>query len=868
MAAGGGPQPELWHHCARWLTQCGLLRGDHKANWRDSEVGELAFTLRDGVILCSLLNVLDPGCIDLKQVNQKPQMAQFLCLRNIKTFLSVCKEAFHLEDQDLFEPEELFDLSNFFKVLQTLSKLSRCPKVQRKSVQGFDASLKYSDSHEDIYRSLNYSCPTVSSESSEGDGKDSKEDEVPSSVSTSTCSLPSSQSACSLPTWKSFPIACPVGDETAEEEAYEELCYITFNTKELSTSQALEKRDYVIKELVETEKNYIEVLQNLQNYFMRPLMSILPHRDHSIIFCNIKELTDVHMGFYTKLQDAVSDSVQCAVRIGKVFQYCQNQFLLYGEYCANLPVAQELLNELCTKSEPLTQNLERLQEEANQGKFKLRDILSVPMQRILKYQLLLDKLLQETGAHHDDAKCIERAKEAMIDVAMFINEVKRDADTLKIINDIERSISEWDMPADLKLKDYGRLIKDGELRIKDHRTSKMHPRYVFIFDQVMIMCKTKGDQYKFRDCIHLGDYKVEDGAARKVLQSGARWSFQWFLVPKRDQTGYTLYARTMDDRSKWMNAIRDAMDNIYPKGCTDMNHSFMMHTLDKPQQCILCRKYLKGSFFQGYKCEQCSLVVHKECIQLAGACGGPSNQAAPVLPPRPPPSPYPPPRVNNQFLNYTKVAYLIRFQPNAPQQVTGNGHYGDWDEYLWFAGEMSRDAATRALQEEPDGTYMLRVRPHRQVNEGETDYALSLKTDTKVKHMKVYQRPADNAHGIEYFLSDSRPFPSIEALIKCYEHTSLAESFQGLNATLELPFKRFLAVARYDYVPTRGTKDEENQIPLRAGALVTILSKDGNQRGWWRGKQGREVGYFPKDFIEELPPDQMGNIDLSFAANM
>jgi guanine nucleotide exchange factor VAV len=76
MASGGGPANGLWHHCARWLTQCGLLRGDHKANWPDATVGDLAYTLRDGVILCSLLNVLDPGCIDMKMVNQKPQMAQ------------------------------------------------------------------------------------------------------------------------------------------------------------------------------------------------------------------------------------------------------------------------------------------------------------------------------------------------------------------------------------------------------------------------------------------------------------------------------------------------------------------------------------------------------------------------------------------------------------------------------------------------------------------------------------------------------------------------------------------------------------------------------------------------------------------------
>jgi hypothetical protein len=77
------------------------------------------------------------------------------------------------------------------------------------------------------------SCP-VSSESSEGDGKDSKEDDDEKDLSTvSTSSIPSSHSTSSLSTWKSFPISCAVGDETAEEEAYEELCYITFNVKEV-----------------------------------------------------------------------------------------------------------------------------------------------------------------------------------------------------------------------------------------------------------------------------------------------------------------------------------------------------------------------------------------------------------------------------------------------------------------------------------------------------------------------------------------------------------------------------------------------------------------------------------------------------------
>lgn len=73
MAAGG---EDLWRECASWLTRCGLLRPDHKSNWESSSIHDLAYTLRDGVLLCNLLNVLHPGCIDMKDVNQRPQMAQ------------------------------------------------------------------------------------------------------------------------------------------------------------------------------------------------------------------------------------------------------------------------------------------------------------------------------------------------------------------------------------------------------------------------------------------------------------------------------------------------------------------------------------------------------------------------------------------------------------------------------------------------------------------------------------------------------------------------------------------------------------------------------------------------------------------------
>jgi len=46
------------------------------------------------------------------------------------------------------------------------------------------------------------------------------------------------------------------------------------------------------------------------------------------------------------------------------------------------------------------------------------------------------------------------------------------------------------MPEGMELKDYGRLQKDGELRIRGHDDNRLKSRYVFVFDKVMIFCKS------------------------------------------------------------------------------------------------------------------------------------------------------------------------------------------------------------------------------------------------------------------------------------------------------------------------------------------------------------------------------------------
>lgn len=54
-----------------------------------------------------------------------------------------------------------------------------------------------------------------------------------------------------------------------------------------------------------------------------------------------------------------------------------------------------------------------------------------------------------------------------------------------------------------------------------------------------------------------------------------------------------------------------------------------------------------------------------------------------------------------------------------------------------------------------------------------------------------------------------------------------------LNQSLQWPFHEVYGTAIFDFEP-----QGNNQLQLRAGCLVLIIGKDGDDRGWWRGKVG------------------------------
>lgn len=65
-----------------------------------------------------LLCMLHCFCATHLEINSFCPPSQFLCLKNIRTFLAACSEIFGMKKSELFEAFDLFDVRDFGKVRQ------------------------------------------------------------------------------------------------------------------------------------------------------------------------------------------------------------------------------------------------------------------------------------------------------------------------------------------------------------------------------------------------------------------------------------------------------------------------------------------------------------------------------------------------------------------------------------------------------------------------------------------------------------------------------------------------------------------------------------------------------------------------------
>uniref|UniRef100_A0A672JQB8 Guanine nucleotide exchange factor VAV3-like n=1 Tax=Salarias fasciatus TaxID=181472 RepID=A0A672JQB8_SALFA len=823
---------EYWRQCAMWLIGCKVLPENHRVTAATAQVFDLAQTLRDGVLLCQLLNNLRARTINLKEINLRPQMSQFLCLKNIRLFLTSCCEVFGLKKSDLFDAFDLFDVRDF--------------------------------------------------------GKSSLHSNFPVKHEPTRCF-----SVVSRP--------FPTEESLKDEDVYNNLQdLIEYKQAEVDV------RSCCLTEIKQTEEKYTETLESIEKYFMNPLKRFFTASEMYNVFVNIPDLVKVHKSLMVEVRDSILN--KNALNLYQIFISYKERLLIYGIYCSRVEIAIAVLDLICKEKEDVRLKLEECSKRANNGKFTLRDLLVVPMQRVLKYHLLLQELVKHT---HDaaDKSNLKIALDAMKDLAQYVNEVKRDNETLREIDQYQRSIENLNQP----LMVFGRPKGDGEVRMissfdkrKQDRLfffngfNAVFCRHIFLFDVAVIVCKRRGDNYEMKEILDLNYFKITNNPTSD--REMKKWCYGFYVTHQQGHSGFELFFKTRELKKKWLDQFEMAISNIRPEKSNHNSHQFKMHTFERITSCSFCHLLLRGIFNQGYLCLKCGLGAHKECLGRLGVCGRTENGflkhfrnsnctinvwnskcecvCAPCRPGLPrmvvirdysgiPCPPHGPPLSihagdvielmfadlhsswwQGKILATGKIGFFpsdaVRPCPCVPKPV-------DYSGQPWFAGPMERYQAEVELLDRGNSTYLVRHR-----SKECTEYAISIKFNDKVKHIKILTKDGG------FYIAETRLFKTVLDLVEYYKQHSLKEGFSSLDTTLQVPYRELSngnmpkaitkvvfsprvvgnAVARYNFC-SRDTQE----LSLLQGDVIKIYTKMPN--GWWKGEIDGRVGWFPSTYVEE-----------------
>lgn len=107
---------ELAAECLEWVKE---ITGEPINT--NGDMDNFFEVLKDGVILCKLVNAIKPGLV--KKINES-KMA-FKCMENITGFVDVCIKFFNVPNQETFQSVDLWERQNLNAVVICLQSLGR-----------------------------------------------------------------------------------------------------------------------------------------------------------------------------------------------------------------------------------------------------------------------------------------------------------------------------------------------------------------------------------------------------------------------------------------------------------------------------------------------------------------------------------------------------------------------------------------------------------------------------------------------------------------------------------------------------------------------------------------------------------------------
>ncbi|VCX36611.1 unnamed protein product, partial [Gulo gulo] len=303
-----------------------------------------------------------------------------------------------------------------------------------------------------------------------------------------------------------------------------------------ATSPKLLYVDRVVQEILETERTYVQDLKSIVEDYLDCIrdQTKLPlgTEERLALFGNIQDIYHFNSELLQDLENCENDPVA----IAECFVSKSEEFHIYTQYCTNYPRSVAVLTE-CMRNKMVAKFFRERQETLKHS-LPLGSYLLKPVQRILKYHLLLHEIENHLDKDTEGYDVVLDAIDTMQRVAWHINDMKRKHEHAVRLQEIQSLLTNWKGP---DLTSYGELVLEGTFRIQRAKNE----RTLFLFDKLLLITKKRDDTFTYKAHILCGNLMLVEVIPKEPL------SFSVFHY-KNPKLQHTVQAKSQQDKRLWV----------------------------------------------------------------------------------------------------------------------------------------------------------------------------------------------------------------------------------------------------------------------------------------------------------------------------
>lgn len=318
-----------------------------------------------------------------------------------------------------------------------------------------------------------------------------------------------------------------------------------------------DKLQMIVEEIMTTEQTYVRNLSLVQEKFIPSLREVekgtkqaMNAEIEAAIFCNLNEIHLVHKMFLQQLEKEVTSWGNSSSVGGLFLELAPALYDIYPKYITNFEKSSDVLKSQMLK-EKFKAKVIACEADPACGSLTLAAFLLEPIQRVPRFQLLLNEYLKKAPSDHHDREQVERALEKMKNVSETVN------------NDIKKYQSEARMeelephfPSNFELLVPNRLLLKEGTAMKSSRKG-LEERAIFLFSDCFIYCKKSsgvgGDKYGGIKQFDLGVMQGDDydgGGSVEGLENA--------ISIRERKKAFLLGFSRLETKLAWLRAIIQA----------------------------------------------------------------------------------------------------------------------------------------------------------------------------------------------------------------------------------------------------------------------------------------------------------------------